>query len=335
MYHSSKETDITKLLVVVLIALVGVLIVTLSGSFIEMKTSSSTRAANPQANSEDCRGEGHEPLHLTGDNYNTINDVCMPEGTEACNSASNYSDPKVKCLVWGFMPGTCCRSENEVKKLGDIRCDRLHHGFDAKCVELGSCAVIDTLRDSGGEVERCAMAKESNASNNLTKVGNLKEGMCCADPNASPSYIPSTPTLAPTIIASYGMSVHSCGLDGVNCAKLFAYNEDTGTRPTIKKGEVSPDPRNIQRDGMLFNTIACVSSNGSLEPSTMKCAFIPTESQVCDGFQFAFDSSTANCYQSTPQTSHALIQKNGKWVDTQACLIRVNSGYTWSSCRTK
>lgn len=208
-HDSAKETDITAVLVVALVLMVGVLIAKTAGDFTAKSTSISTRAAEAD---EECRS--NKPLN--DGYYNSSGDWCetnlkrRDNKEKKCSQNSAYKDFTKGAIVCGLV-SKCCRGASSIKVLGDTRCKR----------EVGQQSICATdCKSKGFEATKtlCALADTSN---------NLNTAYCCKTPS---------PTPTPTPIPVDGQN-ENCGTEHINCTKTFK-NGSSGVKITDREGNI-------------------------------------------------------------------------------------------------
>ncbi|MCX6731090.1 MAG: hypothetical protein NTZ55_04530 [Candidatus Roizmanbacteria bacterium] len=332
----SKEIDITRVLVGIFIVMIASLIVSVSNSFLQTKTSADTKAKvtklktiipngaklAPQAMGPlpNKTGEGGaycrstQPLGLDGNAYSASGDFCLAEGHGV---VVDKSDSKVKCTSLGVVGFTCQRN-GDLSTIGSNRCVNITRINNAVC-RLG-------LSCNSGETEFAACGLKNGSE--------IQQGTCCA--------VPPTPTPIPIAVPYVsGLMISDCSSSHINCAAMFGYNSD-GSLSKITNGTQSPESRNTKKDLVAFSKISCGTSNSvdinDSKMGVMRCVFPLGSSDNCDAYQFAFNNNS--CYVSAKAVTTSGTYYNGAtntWEKgKRLCIINTVSGAnSWTKCKDK
>ncbi len=208
----TKETDITAVLVITFVVLVAALIAKVAGDFTTKTTSTSSRAGFSnkllQTQTPDQQCQNKNPAGIYDSTYSNSGDFCPDNQIIGlCGGVNDYTDKIVTCK--GTTLGVsynCCRNADQAKKLGDSHCQRNNSDVYSKC--KASC----------GTGESILASKDCAYVNKVAGIPtSLKPGVCCGNPNP-------TPTTGPTLTPFQPVTATSCiYADGYkyNCTKTF------------------------------------------------------------------------------------------------------------------
>ncbi len=268
-----KETDITGVLVLVLVLLVGILIAKMSMDFTGKTRTTASKAAPKQASAKQhawCKS--NSPLN--GDfnrtkrpNYNASKDYCAGPMTNcghykdtsvARDMTDTYltisNNDKNKC---GYRNDKslfqCCRDGEAINALGDNLCKNEFSNTDALCF-IGDNAK-KTCANTHGTI---AETNVKCAKTDFDKLGTnrLYEGFCCNVP--------------------LSISDTNCGRKHINCTK---FNAPVATDNDLLK--------NTDKSGAISNVVCIPQSDGKDAHCVNQATHNVNNAIRCDGSQFA------------------------------------------------
>ena len=198
--NKAKETDITGVIVGILIVMIGILAVTVSNTFLQVKTSSDTKAATNEAKPQlECnKGLGANPILLVG----AVSSDSYISSGDYCSLSDMGMDSKVGCKIAGIAGGTCIRKGN-LNAVGDTRCQRMN--TDKKSTCKSSCANNAKNTQLTGS---CALKGGD---------GVITEGKCCGTVQPSPT--PVAKGTGPTV-GIVANNTRSCGTYKIDCENI-------------------------------------------------------------------------------------------------------------------
>ncbi|MCX6732868.1 MAG: hypothetical protein NTV98_04995 [Candidatus Roizmanbacteria bacterium] len=247
----SKETDITGVLVVALIVMVGFLIVKVTGTFTQTSTSTSSRAAKPAlkstsanktvvASPKDDWCKSNDPLNgasgrTLDPGYDGSNDKCVGKiyncgGNAIIGIDTNYavdettsylamskSDSNSCSRDTGTRLEVCCRKTANTQVLGDSSCRTSLGNTEAFCtIDKGQ---TDSSTRTCTSANKTAIPCAKTAPSSATGTNSLYQGVCCNAP--------------------LSVSLTDCGRKHISCSKfnsLFKKDDDS-LKNTNSKGE--------------------------------------------------------------------------------------------------
>lgn len=188
-----KETDITGVLVLVLVLLIGALIAKVSMDFTSQKTSSSTKAA-PRKGTYDWGPWCRQKLK---DLNPAIYDMASPQVSFKTGITAKCDNPSLNSLYYRGVPGLtkdqvdvviCCAPLSQIRTENNEYCTRMTRGIDAKC-KLSGCGSATDSTDTSNVftvpvTDKCDMATSTGV--------NANKNSCCIRPMPT-----STPTPKP------------------------------------------------------------------------------------------------------------------------------------------
>jgi len=266
----AKETDITGVLVGVLVVMVAGTIVSLSNQFLQTKTTSKTEAKMKSdavltmivIDGSKCKDI--QPLGLMGmssdgsSTYSTENDICLLE------RANNWRlDSLVKCTVAGVTGMACQRNGNnkqgsQINLLGNKRCISKTGKFGAICrLGQGNNSVCKTNEKASSEL--CGLS--------IGSTYEVQPGTCCI-PNEQSVVLDSS----------------NCGAQHIDCTNTFVNGADSSAVQkaicVIPEGKTSTDAKCMFNNmgGQKCNTLQYASpiyykgSNGVQKILLGQCA---------------------------------------------------------------
>ncbi len=188
-----KETDITGVLVLVLVVLVGVLIAKVSMDFTGQKTSTATKAA-PKKGTYDWGPWCKTKLKELNPN---IYDMASPQITFKTGITAKCDNPSLNSLYYRGVPGLtkdqvdvviCCAPLSQMYTENNEYCTRMTRGIDAKCKLNGCTSATDSTDTSNIFTVPVNDKCDKVTSKGVTSMGNS----CCIRPMPT-----STPTPKP------------------------------------------------------------------------------------------------------------------------------------------
>ncbi len=289
----AQETDITHVLVIALVVMIGGLVVMMSNNFVQTPTSSSTRASAPKLPAEDAECQNNSPF---GEKffYSSSHDYCMTWGSvckQNAGGSTNYvrdmrSDYATTACGYIKMPNACCRNNMQdytqkdfygkivtIKEdiegaFGTPRCVRETNHVEATCVGSDTTNADKTLSDAK---VKCAVRRNNyNNSNDDAII----DGECY--------YNALMPTIAPMGGQPNGKRADSCGLGYINCNATWK----DGLRNPRNSGVVNKSGQVLQPD--------CQGISGQGYESYHCGVRVNNSVTTCDGGQWANPISLNN-----------------------------------------
>lgn len=252
-HSKSKETDITGVLVVAFVLLLGILFIRFTSSLTQISTSTSTKATeNEAARDNNYCNEGSllgSSIYL-GDDYCPSANVLkwfIGKGTITGKCVPGYIKDKTSLCGKSQIYG-CCRKQVQanISLIGSELCTK-NHGVSATCNK--SCP-------SGTTKLTTTKYGECGYINSSTEF--YKDGVCCTLPGPAATPTSFQPNMSSTYVLYKGFPNF-----GVNCVQ------------TIEKA-----PTYMQSIKNILGVVENTDKKG-----TFQCGYAVSQTEVCDGKQ--------------------------------------------------